>query len=78
MAPVRLMPRAEWSRRLRDEHACRPATDEPYQPRTGEWWLNQWDCLFVVPCSREGYLRSDDWQEVLINVSRGRPLDWDT
>jgi hypothetical protein len=78
MAAMRLMPRAEWERRLRNEHSCKPATDQPYKPKSGEWWLNQWGFLFPVPCDREGKLRSDDWQEVLNNVTQGRPLDLDT
>jgi hypothetical protein len=78
MGALRLMSRAEWERRLRDEFRCEPDTEEEQKLETGEWWKTRYGYLFPVACDAKGNLRPDDWQQVLIHVTRLRPMDWDT
>ena len=75
---MRLMPRAEWERRLRQEYGCEPDTEEQQKLETGEWWKTKHDFLFPVECDAAGNLRLEDWQQVLIQIARLKPMDWDT
>jgi hypothetical protein len=75
---MRLMPRAEWERRLRQEYGCKPDPTEEQKLETGEWWNTAHGFLFPVECDRNGYLRPEDWQQVLILIARLRPMDLDT
>jgi hypothetical protein len=77
MVAPRLMPRAEWERRLRQEYGCEPDAEEEQPLETGEWWKNAHGYLFPVPCDSAGNLRTDDWQQVLILIARLRPMDLD-
>lgn len=81
MTALRLLPRVEWEARLR-QHGCKPLDDtsgEPAPtPETGEWWLTKDEFLFPVACDKEGSLRPEDWQQVLVLLARLKPLDWNT
>ncbi|MBX9842574.1 MAG: hypothetical protein K2Z80_12275 [Xanthobacteraceae bacterium] len=74
MAPVRLLPREVWEERLRRE-GCRPC-DHPSRLATAEAWQNEQGKIFLVPMDNgEGMLRTDDLQQVLVQVAKIRPLD---
>lgn len=76
MGALRLIPRSEWERRLREEHECQPDTEEEIPLATGEWWTTKHNFLFPVTCDADGFLRPEDWQRVLIHIARLRPMDW--
>lgn len=61
MCALRLMPRAEWERRLRQEFHCKPDTQEETKLETGEWWVTEHGFVFPVACDAEGNLRPEDW-----------------
>ena len=76
MTAIRLMPRAEWERRLRGA-GCVPDPDEQLEI-PGEWWKTEHGFVFPVYCDTDGNLRPEDWQQVLITLARAKPMDWDT
>jgi hypothetical protein len=78
MIAPRLMPRGDWEVRLQ-KMACKKLEDDSEPTlETGEWWLTEHEFLFPVACDSQGYLRIEDWQQVLILIARLRPLNWDT
>lgn len=75
MAAVRLLSRDEWEQRL---HAldCRPFMSRSGLD-TGEFWQTQHKRVFIVPVENDGRIRLDDFQIVLNNVAKLKPLDLD-
>lgn len=78
MTALRLFSRSEWEGRL-IKAGCKPYDAKGLAGlETGEWWLTEHNRLFVVPCDTNGALRPDDWQEVVIQLAKLKPLDLDT
>jgi hypothetical protein len=78
MAAVRLYPRHEWEARLRHDYGCKPIneSDEPAPPKmkSGEWWVTAHQFVFSVPADYKGNLRSDDLQQVVVQIAKLRPI----
>ena len=80
MIAPRLIPRAEWERRLQADYRCKRLIEADSEPKleSGEWWLTEHNFLFPVASDEDGNLRIEDWQQVLILIARLKPLNWDT
>ena len=78
MSAVRLFPRSEWSKRLRKDYGCKPIdeSDEPNPPKlkSGEWWVTEHQFVFSVPADYLGNLRSDDFQQVVVQIAKLKPM----
>ena len=77
MISPRLIPKIEWEQRLRDEFKCRPARADDiirHPLRTAYWWENEHGYIFPVPCEKDGSIRLDDFQMVLISVAKLKPI----
>ena len=76
MIAPRLLERKIWEKLLSKEHGCKKDSGGENPPiETGEWWLTSHDFLFIVPCERDGRLRTDDLQRVVVEIARLKPLD---
>lgn len=78
MIAPRLLDRAEWEKRLREQGCKKYDAGDRSGLETGEWWVTKHNGLFVVPCDLAGRLRSDDWQQVVVQIAKLRPLDLDS
>jgi hypothetical protein len=78
MSSVRLLQRADWEQQLRDDHRCKPISesDEPVPPslRTSEWWVTEHQFVFPVSVDHRGNMRFDDFEQLLIQLQKLRPL----
>lgn len=76
MIAPRLLKRSEWELRLKDRKCSRCDIGALSGLETGEWWATEHNRIFVVPCDDKGFLRTDDWQTVLVQLAKSnRPID---
>jgi hypothetical protein len=76
MIAPRLLSRMDWEKRLHSL-GCKPSQQLAGGVlKTGEFWETEHGRIFIVPIDNgEGMLRVDDFQEVLAQVVRLKPLD---
>ena len=76
MSAMRLIPREQWAARLEDMDCLLYRKAKPL--KTAEYWVTKHDRVFVVTADESGRLRQDDWQLVLVQIAKLRPIDFDS
>ena len=76
MIAPRLFQREEWEGRL-SKLGCSRFAEPNSGLETGEFWQTKHKMLFIVPTDAQGHVRQDDFNVVMAELAKLKPLDFD-